>query len=178
MLLAHFIDNNWFLTISTLKFALKQKNNTDTSKSTLTWSNQRISQMLDQKGHKDNRYNFQAWIWCYKTHPNRLILASCIVLVLMYRCIIYQLTLIMTLWNFRPIIISIFILIFIHHIDNRHIWYIAIACKELHWLVQHLPKSAHALCSFLSSSLCTQSFGIIAAKVDCQCMPSMSFKHE
>ena len=88
MLLAHVVDKNCFVMISTLKFALKQKNNTDTSKSTLTWSNQRISQMLDQKGHKDNRYNFQAWIWCYKTHPNRLILASCIVLVLMYRCII------------------------------------------------------------------------------------------
>ena len=25
---------------------------------------------LRQKEHKNNRYKFRAWMWCYKTHPN------------------------------------------------------------------------------------------------------------
>ena len=71
MLLAHFIDKNWFfLMISPLNFSFKQKNNTNTSKSAQTRSNRCFSQMLDQKEHKNNRYKFQAWIFVYKTPPS------------------------------------------------------------------------------------------------------------
>ena len=56
--------------ISPLNFSFKQKNNTNTSKSTQTRSNRCFSQMLDQKEHKNNRYKFQAWIFVYKTPPS------------------------------------------------------------------------------------------------------------